>query len=346
MKKYIYNKKKVQDVVNRIIAKEEAYENACYDLMSFEDKCHYALEMTPIIHPCISPDRAKRRSLLDALRPELLVRAEREDAFALYVLGCEGADLSAPATDGERQFLERSMRVGCIPAALALIDRFYCGKKRSSPEAESVLSWLSEHITEEAPDEERYGYYSLIGDAGRENELATKLAMNGDYCAAVRLANTPCNIYDSNGESRVFWETVEYLVIKHFYDKGARHLGDTLGMKLINERGCERNLDKIKKIYIDLMLSCKYDRESLVELVSPPHVEMGGDICEAERVCRSLIESGKPSNYWRWILFALLSGDRKRLEDACDEACTSYNGEHSVNISKAYHMLRHAKVSD
>jgi hypothetical protein len=45
-------------------------------------------------------------------------------------------------------------------------------------------------------------------------------------------------------------------------------------------------------------------------------------------------------------LITLLSGDRKKLEDACDEACKVHGGLLSVNVSKAYHMLRHAKAKN
>ena len=346
MMNYNYNGMNAQDIANKVIAKEEAYNNADITLMPFEDKCYYALAQTPIIHPAVSPDRNRRRDLLNELRPELLRLAKQEDAFALYVLGSTNADLSAPATEDERHFLERSMNAGHVPAALSLLDRFYYGKKRAEPEAEHILSWLAEHINEDTPAGERYSYYSLIRDEKREMELALRFAIDGDYSSVIRLTNHLGNSLDLNSESRAFWETVEFLVLKHFYDKGVKHLGDSLGMKLINERGCERDVEKIKEIYVDLLLGYKYDRNNLIGMVCVPRKEIGDDICEAERVCRLLIKNGKESDYWRLILIALLSGDRKKLEDTCDEACKAQDGLILLNVSKAYHMLKHAKAKD
>ena len=111
---------------------------------------------------------------------------------------------------------------------------------------------------------------------------------------------------------------------------------------MINARGCERDLGKIKDIYVDLMMNYPYDRHQLLTIVGAPHNDTGEDLYEAERLCRLLIENGKNANYWRLILIALLSGDRKKVEAACDEASKSHGGLLSVNISKAYHMLRHA----
>ena len=343
MTNYNYNGMNAQDIASKVIAKEEAYNNADPTLMPFEDKCYYALALTPIIHPAVSPDRNRRRALLEELRPELLRRAEGEDPFALYVLGNTYADLSARSTDTQRNFLERSMNAGYIPAALSLFNLFYYfGKKRTSPEAEAIISWLSERIDENTYAGERYSYYSLINDKEKEKELALHFALNGDYGSVVRLANSLGNILDSNSDERVFWQTVDFLVIQHFYNQGAKHLGDSLGMKLINKRGCERDLERVKTIYVDLMMDYSYDRHQLLTILGVPHDDTSEDLCEAERVCRLHIKNGKKANYWRLILIALLSGDRKKVEEACDEACGHHDGVLSGNIPKAYHMLRHA----
>lgn len=347
MTNYNYNGMNAHEIANRVITKEEAYNNADITLMPFEDKCYYALAQTPIIHPAVSPDRNRRRLLLEELRPELLRRAEQEDPFALYVLGNTNADLAARPTDAERRFLERSMNAGYIPAALSLFNLFYYfGKNRSCPEAERITSWLAERIDENTYDGERYSYYSLINDKESERELAMHFALDGDYGSVVRLANALGDILDFNSDERVFWETVHFLILDYFYNKGAAHLGDALGMKLINERGCERDTEKIKNIYVDLMFSYPYNRRQLLTIVGVPHNETSEDLFEAERICRLQIKDGRESNYWRLILIALLSGDRKKVESACDEASKAHDGLLSVNISKAYHMLRHAKTKD
>ena len=209
MTNYNYNGMNAQDIANKIIAKEEAYENACYDLMPFEVKCKYALELTPIIHPTIPPDSSERRELLDALRPELLRRADEEDAFALYVLGNTCSDLSTPPTDTERQFLERSMNAGYIPAAFSLLDLFYHGKRASEPEAVRIREWIREHITEKESEDLLYAYCRLIDDEARSLELALCLAADGDFNAVSYLAHKA-------PEGRDFWKGVRSTVLNHF----------------------------------------------------------------------------------------------------------------------------------
>lgn len=336
-----YNGMNAQDIANKVIAKEEAYNTADVTQMSFEDKCHYALALTPIIHPAVSADRSRRRELLEELRPELLRRAEQEDPFALYVLGNENADLSARPTDAQRRFLERAMNAGYVPAALSLFDLFYSlGKSRSSAEAERVISWLSERINENTPDRTLYDYYSLMNDKAKERELALQLALDGDYGSVVRISNSLRDSLDSTGDERVFWETVHFLILEHFYNNGVTRLGDGLGMKLLNERGCKRDLERIKAIYVDLMMRYAYDRHQLATMLGVPCDGTSKDLYEAERVCRTLIQNGMESNYWRLILLALLSGDRKKVETACDEACRANDGLLAVNVPKAFHMLR------
>lgn len=117
-------------------------------------------------------------------------------------------------------------------------------------------------------------------------------------------------------------------------------------MMLVQERGCVQDTEKISKIYTDLMMRYRYDRRQLLALTGVPHTETSEDLYEAERVCRLLINSGRDSNCWRLILIVLLSGNRKKLEDTCDEACKAHDGLILLNVSKAYHMLKHAKAKD
>ena len=347
------NRMSACEVARKIITNEEAYAKANPEQMPFEAKCLYALELTPIIHPAVSPDRSRRRALLEELHAELLLRADREDPFALYVLGNTNADLSTPATAEERRFLERSMQAGYVPAAISLLDRFYHGTKRSEPEAERIASWLSKHVaswlSEKVDaferDKRRLCYVTVNGNTGNERALAIRLALDGDYCAMVRMSSNRNGFVAVGSNERDFWETVDFLVLEHFYDRGAKHLGDTVGMKLVNGRGCERDMKKICRIYTDLMLDYPYDRHLLLKMLDVPYDGEREDLREAERVCRKMIENGKSTGYWRMILLSLLSGDRRKLENACAEACEAYRGVLACNVSKAYHLLRQVKAS-
>lgn len=358
-----FNGMNAHDIANKIVSTEKAYLNTDYEALSFEDKCRYALDYTPIVHPILAPNPKHRAALLEALRPELLSRTEREDGFSLYVLGSANADLSAPATDAERRLLERAVKAGHAPAATALVDRFFKSlddkKLRKQALHEYLIPTLN-RLTEEGEQDAATIYavktllshYETNASArlvfyGTSRELAAKLVCEGSYVGLAKLCNTRAV---SDGllevapleEEIAFWVTVDFLVHSQLYDLGARHLADALGMKLINERGCERDAEKIKEIYLDLLLSRTYDRKRLLEIVGVPHGEDFEDLTDAERECRRQIKDGKTENYRRLILIALLSGDREKLEEACDEACAFANGLLVANVAKAYHMLRQA----
>ena len=359
MKTMIYKSFNAQDVANRIIAREEEYLNTDYSSLCFEDKCHYALEYTPIVHVGIAPDPKHRAALLNDLRPELLRRAQAEDGFALYVLGSVNADCSAPATDTELCFLKRSLKAGYLPAAIDLVSRFY---NRHDPKArkEALQEYLIPTINKLDPQSEQdlsltcgimmlLSEYESIGDARkffyrRALDYTERRVLNGSYPGLAKLCVTgsACKggieLVDSPVTS--FWQTVDFLVLSHFYRRGARHLADMLGMKLLNERGCDNDVEAFKEIYIDLMLHRSYDRVKLLEALSVSHGEDFEDLCEAERICRRQISDGHPDRYWRLVLLALLSRDPKRLRATCDEVCAVRNGLHACNVSKAYHMLR------
>lgn len=360
---YIFNGMKAHDVANKIVAAEVAYRDTDYESLSFEEKCRYALDCTPIVHPILAPNPSHRKALLDALRPELLARADREDGFALYVLGSVNADLSSPATDTERSFLERAVKAGYAPAAVALVDRFFGDLKNKKLCRQALHDYLIPTInslTEEKSQDVAtvYALKSLLSRYetnasarmvfyGMSRELATKLVCDGSWVGLAKLCNAR-SVSDGlldvtpSEEELSFWVSVDYLVHADLYELGARHLGDSLGCKLINERGCERDVKKIKEIYLDLLLCRPYDRERLLTVAGVPHGEGFENLAEAERECRRQIKDGKPENYRRLILIALLSGDRVALEAACDEVCAFRDGLAVCNIAKAYHMLRQA----
>ena len=182
---------------------------------------------------------------------------------------------------------------------------------------------------------------------GMSRELATKFVCDGSWVGLAKLCNARVvsdGLLDvtPSEEEIAFWVTVDYLVHANLYELGARHLADSLGCKLINERGCERNVEKIKEIYLDLLLNRPYDRERLLTVAGVPHGKDYEDLADAERECRHQIKNGKPENYWRLILIALLSGEREKLQSACDEACAFRDGLLVCNVAKAYHMLRQA----
>lgn len=318
-----YNGLSVLEVRDRIIAREEEYLNTDYGALSFEEKCAYAVEYTSTVHFTIDSDPQKRAQMLEELRPELLRRAERDDPFALYVLGCRYTDLSDISTDTEHEYLLRSMELGYIPAALKLLDIFHSVDK-GNDEALDTVDWLRDRITEGSPEKQRFLFYLLTENRDGCKEAAIRLASEGDTEAISAL-----RFCQAEGECIDFYDTALFLAYDHFYRKGTKHLAELIGRRLIRSNGCEFDFERIKEIYIDLMMGKEHDRARLLDLAKVKNDDLDG----AETFCRRLISEGKGDGYWRLILVALLSGDRERLLSVLDEMNTP---ELALNIDRAY----------
>lgn len=327
MPSFEYSGMTARQVADRMIAREEEYLSRDYDSLSFEEKCTYAVEYTSTVHFTIDPDPKKRADMLDGLRPELLCRAEKDDPFALYILGCRYVDLSDIATVVEHDYLLRSTKLGYVPAAFKLLEFFHSVDKRND-EAMELIDWLGEKITDESPAKQRFLYYLLTENREMCKDVAVKLASEGDTEAidALRFCLADDGCID-------FYDTALFLTCEHFYRKGAKHLAEWIGRRLIRSMGCEFDFERIKGIYIDLMLNSDYDRAKLSAFAGAET----GDLDAAESVCRRLISDGETCGYWRLILVALLSGDRARLESVFDEM---NDKELALNIDKAYIAVR------
>ena len=321
MVSFEYSGMTARQVADRIIAREEEYLNRDYDSLSFEEKCAYAVEYTSVVHFTIDPDPKKRAEMLSELRPELLRRAERDDPFALYVLGCRYADFSDMSTDAEHKYLLRSMDLGYIPAALKILDIFHPVDKGNDEVLETV-DWLRERITS-APEKQQFWYYLLTENSEKCKDIALKLASEGDTDAIESLRF--CKV---ENEGIDFYDTAQFLAFEYFYRKGVKHLAEIIGRRLIRSIGCEFDFERIKEIYIGLMLNKNYDRSKLSALAKVENDDFDG----AETFCRRLISEGRSDGYWRLILVALLSGDRERLLSVVEEMNTP---ELALNIDRA-----------
>lgn len=212
MMNFNFNSMNAQDVADKIIAAEEAYVNTDFESLSFEDKCTYALELTPILHPGVAPSPQRRRALLDNLRPELLRRAEKDDAFALYVLGNVSADLSTLATEEERVYLERAVELSYYPAAFSLLNLFYYGKKRDSERAKSLLEWLSECDKTNFSVEDFYAYYIFLGDKEKAAAMALELVFGGVHIGLTYHINRARETFGVDSKEFLFFKEVDTLV--------------------------------------------------------------------------------------------------------------------------------------
>ena len=308
MTNYEYGGSNAICVAKKVIDLEKRYFSTDYESLSFEEKCRYAVEYTVLEHPFLAPDPKKRAEMLDGLRPELLRRAEKDDPFALYALGCRYADLSALSTEEEYRCLERSMEAGYLPAAFALLNFFYNRERQ-----DEIRAYVARRAADRISDKERYRCYLLTNDE-RLTDAATGLALRGDISAVNHLASLA-----GNEECKSFWQTVRFLVYCYFYDKGAEHLGHALGMMLVEEQGCELDRGRILNVFFDLMSRASCDEERL----------------------RGIIRSKGENEVWATVLTVLLSGNPESFRAVCGEVARS---PFYKELLTAYRMLCGARV--
>lgn len=355
MTNYIYNFNgmNAHDIANQIIKNEEAYLKTDFNKLSFEEKCRLALHHTASHHPLFRQLDISR--LTESIYPELICKAEEEDAFALYCLAALFTP-DVPRTATRNQYLDRAIAAGSIEARLYAACR---NAKEHLEELRTInaeLKLLAAFFGDEWHDNllcscnDTIARYEPDPDKSKSaKRIADKIALNGTlegkYCYLTHLCLK--NRFDEKklaegklfDDETLFWKTVSFLVESEFYERGAIHLADHLGIRLIRGIGCEQDLERAKQIYVDTMFSKAYDRMLLLNVARIKDA----DLDVAERTCRKQIDDGKVSDFWRLILIALLSGERSKVESACDEAIATGLDAALANIPKAYHMLCQAK---
>ena len=276
-----YNNLNAQEIANRIIASEEEYLNIDYEALSFEDKCHYVLGYSAILHPGLDDTSARRKEMVEGLRPELLRRAEKEDGLALYVLGFFKFDC-APSDAGEgKTYLERSFKAGYIPAVITLVSKFYRKKEDRLKAVDEYLFPALNRLTEEKKTDTStyFSVVSLLSDlmpdatAGfvfysMRREYAAKKVCEGSYRDLMYLClhhfKRPCALkVDVSEDELTFWQTVEYLVHLAFYNKGCTRMSGCLVTNQLKERGCVRDEELLRRLQEDYAIRCEALKQQL-----------------------------------------------------------------------------------
>ena len=351
---YNYNGMNAHNIANKIIANEEAYLKTDLDRLSFEEKCRLALCHNAAYHPLFRQLDISKST--ESISPELVCKAEEEDAFALYCLAVLFTP-DVPRTETRNQYLDRAIASGSIEARLHAACRDAARNLEELRLLNTELKLLAVAFYGEWNDHLLYlcnntlTNYETDPDLKEKakriaDELAFKYVLEGKYyylthlCVKNKFGAKELAEGKLFDDETLFWKTVSFLVESEFYNRGAIHLADHLGIRLIRGIGCEQNLERAKQIYVDAMFSKAYDRMLLMNVARIKDA----DLDVAERSCRKQINDGKVSDFWRLILIALLSGERSKVESACDEAIATGLDAALANIPKAYHMLYQAKL--
>ena len=351
MTNYNYNGMNAQSIADKIIKREEEYLATELDALSFEEKCRLALRHNNAFHPLSC--RLDITELTGSIYPELLRRADADDGFALYCLAALFTP-NAPRKDTRLEYLERASERGSLEARIHEASRN--AKNNTAgiyPLIEEIGSLINKGVCVEWNEHLLYLCHNMLAsyetdEALKESakrasdELAMRFVLNGSYyhlchlCVKNRIERSTLEESKLFDDETLFWKTVAFMVDSYFYERGARHLADHLGIRMINAIGCERDLERAKSIYVDLLFSRAYDRAELLRVAKVSQEE---SLCEAERTCRAQIKDGKIANYWRLILIYLLSEDRGGASAVCDEIISTGLDAAISNIPKAYHML-------
>ncbi|MBE6577814.1 MAG: hypothetical protein E7653_06725 [Ruminococcaceae bacterium] len=358
MTNYSYNGLNAHDIANKIIEREEAYLLTDIDSLTFEEKCRFALHHNKSFHPF--SQQLDVTKLTASIYPELVRRAD-QDGFSLY---CMAALFSpdVPRKDTRLTYLERAIEANSLEARVHQASRdpsksieqlhTLCAEIELLVALELDVEW-HEHLL--------YLCYNMLatyeGDEQikqkakkRADDLALKLVLDGSYyhlchlCVKNRIDSKMLEQGKLFDDETLFWKTVSFIVESYFYERGAIHLGDIIGLRLIRGIGCDIDVTRAKQIYLYLMFHYPYDRAKLLTIAGVPHDKTSEDLYEAERICRMQIKDNKVANYWRLILIALLYGDCAKVDNVYDEIIATGTDAALSNIPKAYHMLRQAEA--
>jgi len=351
MTNYNYNGLNAHDIANKIIEKEERYLSIDFDTLSFEDKCRYAAHHNGIYHPLFRNGRGIEE-LKTEIMPEIIRRSEAGDSNAMFYLCMFHPDV-AHRSEEHKSMVERAMKMGSYEARIYYASWFCRNDNNKAYELlDEVLTLYSLGDVTAADEKNLYDCYCMLAHVGQRSyereeykrlvdELALKFVLDGEYhslshlCVKNHCPKDPVTKHYVFDDETIFWKTVSFLVESHFYDKWGK-ISDHLGICLIRGIGCEIDLQKAKRVYLELYFRKPFDRSKMNELLN---IDEGASFVDVASAFEKEIKDGSIEGYWKLILLGILKNDVKMVEQICDEAITRYPDRLMEILPKAYTKL-------
>lgn len=344
MVNYNFNGLNAHDIANKIIAREEAFMRADVESMSFEEKIDYFCFRYHPFHPLAEVvDISEQRK---QFAEELIHRAEEGEVDAMYWLAVLNPLIDKNVKDmlfsrayeaGQANAIMRraydtrsdAEKIALYEEALAVL----LNKEQSFNDLFSIChcyKYLSDLVPEES---ERYSKLAY--------DLALKLVQDGHYFVLTDL-KTYTSTSNKTAEENDFWKTVHFLVDSYFYDTYSVYFMSTLGTCLINGLGCEIDLERAKRFYMDVWFREEFERALLLERLGIAE-DSEDTIAVAERAFRADADRGEPMGYVNLVALGILRGDVGTVERLYDEVVAKHPDQMAMIFGKAHLKVRHAK---
>ena len=261
MRKNFYKDFDAKTISEKIIAREDAFAAVDYDSLPFEKKCEYVADYSLFHHPALT-DRHFQPTKSEELKPELQLRAEKGDSFALYYLAMLDHSLTP---EEQLDLLKRAADAGVASAARAYLIR-KLRKGLDEKDYETALS-LEDFYYGCLSSDEVYGLKGLITchrvfDEYWDEELSCADIIYDEYCRLAEAGNfasshslvilmkkrleslTDASEREEVEEELAFWQTVKFLVLDHYASLGVHRHCERLSNMLYDGTGCEVDIDR------------------------------------------------------------------------------------------------------
>ncbi len=351
MQKDYYNNMSASEVADKIIAEEEAFINTDFDSLDFYQKCHYALDFSPLLHPILDNSTVKkyRQSFIKELVPELKRRAEAGDGFAWFVLS-----MQMPLDQEKKmEYLNHAFDAGFVPAGVTIIDELR--HENREEEAVTYCERFEKMFTkQDCKDNGLYEVYSVLKDhvtgvnrsyiqkkcflnsrkyIMAENKYALMFSIARFSIGLLTIIKDPQTLSDED----LFWATVNFKVLLYCNEKGVvRHEND-LGEMLSFGVGCDVDLHMMKQVYLNIMSKshpCKEYGLLCWELQTHKNID------DVETWLYSKFQNGNIEA--ASSLIAILALDEKfdRLNEVCTEVVERYPERAQWIFSEGYKKIK------
>jgi hypothetical protein len=247
-----------KDFLDKVIEKEKAFNETDYNTLNFEEKCEYALVC---VHSSAPFETKLSQNDLVNLKSDIIKKALDGDAAGLYYLA-KFSDMFGISAEAKRDCLKRSSDMGYTPATVLYLRLCFDAEERYAIARELVgkiptieplyrrcIAIMGCYPTlRNVEGNDKYPHHHAL-----TYDLFLELAKDGEAEAFPWLeiiANRKAKKADTQEErcrteeECAFWQSVQYMVAEHYYNRGVLKHEKHLGYMLLCGVGCDADVER------------------------------------------------------------------------------------------------------
>jgi hypothetical protein len=253
-----------KDFLDKVIEKEKAFNETDYNTLNFEEKCEYALVC---VHSSAPFETKLSQNDLVNLKSDIIKKALDGDAAGLYYLA-KFSNMFGISAEAKRDCLKRSSDMGYTPATVLYLRLCFDAEERYAIAREFVgkiptieplyrrcIAIMGCYPTlRNVEGNDKYPHHHAL-----TYDLFLELAKDGEAVAFPWLeiiANRKAKKADTQEErcraeeECAFWQSVQYMVAEHYYNRGVLKHEKHLGYMLLCGVGCDADVERGAEITI------------------------------------------------------------------------------------------------